>query len=65
MFEGMTSEEIIGVLAVWAVLSGIVALIASNRGRSQVNWFLLSFLLSPLIAFVALVLMPKRTPTPR
>lgn len=59
MFEGMTADEIWGYVAVWAILSAIVALVASARGRGQVNWFIIAFLVSPVIAFVVLVLMPN------
>ena len=55
----MTAEEIWGAIAVWAVLCAVVALIANARGRSQLNWFLISFLLSPVVGFVAVVLMPN------
>lgn len=59
MFEGMTAEELWGVAAGWAVLSAIVAWIADTRGRKAGEWFLLSLLFSPLIGFVAVVLMPN------
>ncbi len=34
-------------------------MIANARGRSQVTWFLISFLISPLLGFIVLVLMPN------
>ena len=57
MFEGMTSDEILVAVFLWAVFAGFVAMIANARGRSQLQWFAISFLLSPLIGFIAVVLM--------
>jgi hypothetical protein len=34
----------------WILFSGIVATIASSRGRSSAGWFLLSLVISPLFA---------------
>lgn len=59
MFDGMTADEIWTFVGIWAFFAAVVALIASSRGRSQVNWFLASFLVSPIIAFVALAVMPN------
>lgn len=60
MFDGMSPEGIWTVIALWAVMAGLVAWMATNRGRSGLAWFLVSVLLSPLIAFFALVLMPNQ-----
>ena len=59
MFEGMTSDEILVFIFLWAVFSAFVAMIANARGRNQLGWFAISFLLSPLIGFIAVVLMPN------
>ena len=37
---------------IWLVLSGVCAAVASGRGRSGVNWFLISLLIGPVIALV-------------
>lgn len=58
----MTGEELLGVIIVWAVLAAIPAWIANSQGRSPVTWFAIGVLLSPLIAFVAVILTaPRRT----
>jgi hypothetical protein len=48
--------EILSFLLVWFGLSIGAAVIAGNKGRSAIGFFLLSFLLSPLIGFVAALL---------
>jgi uncharacterized membrane protein len=45
------------VVLVWIVFSLLLAVVANSRGRSPVGWFLLSLLISPLIAFVLLLVM--------
>jgi hypothetical protein len=42
----------------WFLLAVVIGIGASGRGRSGFGWFLLSLLLSPLIGFVLLVLLP-------
>lgn len=39
-------------IMIWLVLSGVCAAVASGRGRSGLNWFLLSLLIGPVIALV-------------
>ena len=49
----------------WCVLSWVVAIIASNRGRSGFGWFLLAMLFSPLLAgILCLVLQNLRSASP-
>lgn len=43
----------------WVVFSVIVAIAASGRGRSGFGWFLLSALISPLLSFILLMVLPK------
>lgn len=38
----------------WLVFSVAVGIWASNRGRSGIGWFLLAFMLSPLLAAIIL-----------
>lgn len=51
---------IIGIF-VWLVLCVVVGVAAGNRGRSGFGWFLLAFLLSPLIAAILLILLGPST----
>lgn len=44
---------------VWLVFSCVVGAGASARGRSGFGWFLLSALISPLLALVLLLLLPR------
>lgn len=44
-----------GFIVIWLLFALGVAWLADTRGRSGLAWFLLSVLLSPLIAFVALL----------
>ena len=44
----------------WVVLSVVVGIIASSRGRSGVGWFFVAVLFSPLIAFILVVALPSR-----
>lgn len=60
----MTGEELLGVIIVWAVLAAIPAWIASSQGRSPVTWFAIGVLVSPLIAFVAVILTAPRRADP-
>lgn len=48
--------EFVLFLGIFAI---IVAIIASNRGRSGFGWFLLSLLISPILAIILLVCLPK------
>lgn len=36
----------------WILLAGAVGVLASNKGRSGIGWFLLSLLISPLLGLV-------------
>lgn len=51
-----------GVAALWIVFAVVIGIGASARGRSGFGWFLLALVLSPLIAFVLLVLLPVVKP---
>ncbi len=39
----------------WLIFSGVVAYIASSRGRLALDYFLLSALLSPLVGLIVLI----------
>lgn len=53
----------------WFIFAIVVGFGASGRGRSGFGWFLLALLISPLLAFILLVLLPARStearPSPR
>jgi hypothetical protein len=44
----------------WFVVSLLVAVFASSRNRSGFGWFFLSLIISPLISFIFLAILPKR-----
>lgn len=44
----------------WLICAIVVAVIASNRGRSGFGWFLIAALLSPLIGLILVLVFPKR-----
>ncbi len=47
-------------LALWVVLSLIVAAAAARKGRSGVGCFLLSLVATPLIGFVVVLMLSER-----
>jgi peptidoglycan/LPS O-acetylase OafA/YrhL len=49
-------EEFLPLLFVWALFAGLVAALAVSWGHSGLGWFLISIGLSPLLAFLILVL---------
>src|SRR5437773_11830694 len=44
----------------WLVFSVVVAIGAAGRGRHGPGWFLLSMVISPLLAFLLLMMLPSR-----
>lgn len=48
-----------GILIGWIVFTVFVGIMASNYGRSVIGWTLLSLVLSPLIAFIGLLIAGK------
>ncbi len=55
---------LIGFLITSAILSAVVAWVASQKNRSPAAWFLISLLISPIIALLALLIAgPGRTKT--
>ena len=63
MSDQALSPETLGVLIMWGgvlcVLSGFVAWLASQKGRSGGDWFLLSLVFSPLLTFIFVAVAPK------
>jgi hypothetical protein len=51
--------EIMIFLLVWLVISFIVGVAAQRRGRSGSGWFFVSFLLSPILALLLLLVFPS------
>lgn len=45
------------VFVIWIILSAALWAFASSRGRSGFMWFLLSLVISPLLAFVLLLVL--------
>lgn len=43
-------EKVFEIFLLWAALAIVVAVLASNRGRSGLLWFLIAVVISPLIA---------------
>jgi hypothetical protein len=52
------------VIGGWLILAIVVASAASARGRDAKNWFLLSLVISPIIALLALLAYPAQQPKP-
>jgi hypothetical protein len=46
-------------LAVWFGFSAVVAMIASAAGRNGIAWFVLSVMISPVLAVVGLFMVPE------
>ncbi len=53
-----------GWLAVWVILSSVVAIHASSRGRSGLAWFVVSMVLTPIVGYACAALMPPRSVPP-
>jgi hypothetical protein len=45
----------------WIPVSVLVGFIAKERGRSMIGWSLVSIVVSPLLAFVALAVVPDKS----
>jgi hypothetical protein len=45
--------------AFYLAFSIVVSVIANSRGRAAIGWFLLSMLISPLLALILVVCIPK------
>ena len=44
----------------WFIVSILVAVFASTKNRSGFGWFLLSLVVSPIISFILLAILPRR-----
>lgn len=53
--------SIVPILAVWLLFSAVIAWLAGQRGRDAGSFFVLSLLLSPVVAGIALIALPPRT----
>lgn len=51
-------------LIFWVLLSVAVALFAGYRGRSALGWFVLSLLISPLLGFIFVAVVPNLAKEP-
>lgn len=45
-----------GILFVWLLFSGLVAMVAVEKGHSGLSWFFVSALISPLLAILFLLM---------
>jgi hypothetical protein len=43
------------IIIFWLILSVVIGVVASNRGRSGIGWFFLSMLISPVLALLFLI----------
>jgi uncharacterized membrane protein YhdT len=50
------NDELLTLAIVWLIAATVVAWIARAQGRSPVTWFGISILLTPVLAFVAVIL---------
>lgn len=48
------------IIIIWLILCGVVAFIADARGHSGGAYFMLSFILSPLIGLIIAVAVPAK-----
>ncbi len=46
------------VFIIWACLALVVGAVANTRGRSGIDWFVLAFLISPLLALIFVLVLP-------
>lgn len=51
-------------LITWLVFAAVPAIIAPSRGRSALNWFLVSVLISPLIGLILVLALPSQKDAP-
>lgn len=47
----------------WLIFSIVVGVAAGSRGRSGFGWFLLSAIISPLLALILVLILPKANET--
>lgn len=44
----------------WVVLTILVGVVAGSRNRSIIGWVLLSFIITPFLAFITLAVLPSK-----
>jgi uncharacterized membrane protein YhdT len=52
--------DAVGFVLFWLFFAIIVGVVASIRGRSGFGWFLLSCIISPLLAIIVVALLPSK-----
>ena len=62
--DKLSTDLTIITLVIYFVLSVLIAIAATKRGRGPVAWFLSAFLLSPVMAGILLLLFPVRKDDP-
>lgn len=50
------------IVLIWIVCAILVAVVANNRGRSGLGWFLLALIISPLLALIVVAVMSRVEP---
>lgn len=71
-FEALTDQELLSLLifvgfgGLWLLACVVAGRVAINRGQSGVGFFLIAFLLSPVVAFILLAIVGRggRRPPP-
>lgn len=48
----------------WLIFAALIGVLASSRGRSGFGWFLLSLLISPLIAMIVVLILQRKNAGP-
>jgi hypothetical protein len=48
------------IVVIWILLCVVIAVAAGSRGRNGIGWFLLAFILSPLVAGLLIIALPSR-----
>jgi hypothetical protein len=51
--------EYVFILFMWLVFSFVVAAVASSRSRNPITWWFISILISPLMSFLFLAMLPN------
>jgi hypothetical protein len=49
------------VVLFWLTAALVIAIIAKNKNRSPVGWFFIGAVISPLLAFILLMVLPQPT----
>ena len=59
------SIELLTITVLWPLLSVAVAMYAQRRGQNPLLWFVIALFITPLLAFVGLLLFARHAPSPK